>query len=127
MNIYISLSSNLTDKQEKTYDKWKALVNMNPSSLEKFKNSEEGKKAGLSKQQAKEKNIKSGQESATWILKMKKTKVENWTPTMWKWANRQISFISRMKANKGSLFDSKGDKTRKHLSLLIWGHDPQKF
>ena len=58
---------------------------------------------------------------------MKDTPKDEWTPTMWDWANRQISFISRMKGNKGGLYDDKGNKTRKHTSLLIWGHNPEKF
>lgn len=119
-------SKSLTPEQSKTYTKWKSLVNMSASELEKFLNSEEGKVAGLTKSEADAQGIKSGRESATWILKMLKIKVENWTPEMWNWANRQISFISRMKGNKGPLYDPKGNKTRKHLSLLIWGHDPTK-
>jgi hypothetical protein len=59
-------------------------------------------------------------------MKMKQTPKSEWTPTMWKWANKQISFISRMSGNKGDLYDDKGNKTRKHTSLLIWGHNPKK-
>jgi len=32
-----------------------------------------------------------------------------------------------MSGNKGDLYDDKGNKTRKHTSLLIWGHNPEKF
>jgi hypothetical protein len=112
---------------EETYKKWKSLVNMSKSELENFYNTQEGKDAGLSSSEAKELGINSGRESARWILKMKDTPKEDWTPTMWYWANRQISFISRMKGNKGGLYDDKGNKTRKHTSLLIWGHNPEKF
>ena len=45
---------------------------------------------------------------------------------MWYWAGRQVSFNSRMRKNKGSLFDENKKMTRKMLSLLIWGHDPRK-
>lgn len=112
---------------EETYKKWKSLVNMSKSELENFYNSEEGKEAGLSSSEAAELGIHSGRESARWIMKMKDTPKDEWTPTMWDWANRQISFISRMKGNKGGLYDDKGNKTRKHTSLLIWGHNPEKF
>lgn len=119
---------NMMDKeaQDKLYKKWKTLVNMSASELEAFMKTDEGKAAGLSKAEAKEKGIKSGQESAEWILKMKKTKREDWTPEMWDWAKRQVSFNSRMIGNKGPLYDDKGNKTRKHTSLLIWGHNPEK-
>jgi hypothetical protein len=112
---------------EETYKKWKSLVNMSKSELQNFYNSEEGKEAGLSSSKANELGIHSGRESARWIMKMKDTPHKDWTPTMWDWANRQISFISRMSGNKGGLYDDKGNKTRKHTSLLIWGHNPKKY
>ncbi len=47
---------------------------------------------------------------------------------MWRWAKKQISFIKRMSGMRGSLYNNKGEKTRKHTALLIWGHNPeQKF
>ena len=131
-NNWETIKSNLKLKEggevenKETYDKWKSLVNMSSSELERFYNSEEGKVAGLTSEQAKEQGIDSGRESARWILKMKDTKVSDWTPTMWKWANKQISFISRMSGVKGSLYDDKGNKTRKHIALLIWGNNPEK-
>ena len=109
------------------YQKWKSLVNMNKNELKAFYDSQEGKDAGLTNSQANELGIHNGRESARWIMKMKDTPNQNWTPEMWDWANRQISFISRMKGNKGDLYDSKGNKTRKHTSLLIWGHNPEKY
>lgn len=117
---------NLKAKNKEVYKKWKQLVNMSYAELEKFYNSEEGHEAGLSKSEADNLGISNGRESAKWILKMKKTKVDDWTLTMWRWANKQISFISRMSGVKGDLYDDKGNKTRKHLALLIWGHNPNK-
>jgi hypothetical protein len=114
-------------KHKETYGKWKSLVNMSKGELEKFYNSQEGKDAGLTINEAKEKGINSGRESARWIMKMKDTPVSEWTPVMWKWAKKQISFISRMSGIKGELYDDKGNKTRKHTSLLIWGHNPEKM
>ncbi len=111
---------------KETYAKWKSLINMSKSELEKFYNSEEGKGAGLSVKAANELGIHNGRESARWIMKMKGTPVGEWTPEMWDWAKRQISFVSRMSGNKGGLYDDKGNKTRKHTSLLIWGHNPEK-
>jgi len=111
---------------KETYQKWKSLVNMSKTELKEFYDSEEGKEAGLSAGQAKSLGIDSGRESARWIMKMKDTPVSEWSPTMWKWAKKQISFISRMRGNKGKLYDEQGNKTRKHTSLLIWGHNPEK-
>jgi hypothetical protein len=118
----------LTDEdKEETYKKWKSLVNMSKSELERFYNSQEGIDAGLSSSEAKAQGIDSGRESARWIMKMKDTPYKEWTPQMWKWAKKQISFISRMSGNKGGLYDDKGRKTRKHTSLLIWGNNPEKM
>jgi|694.fasta_scaffold01602_5 hypothetical protein len=114
-------------ENKETYKKWKSLVNMSKSELEKFYNSQEGKDAGLSSQEASEQGISSGRESARWVMKMKQTPMQEWTPTMWTWAKKQISFVSRMSGNKGGLYDDKGNKTRKHTSLLIWGHNPEKY
>lgn len=111
---------------EDLYQEWKKLVNMSATELEKFKNTPEGKKAGLTKTKAKQLGISSGQESSEWILKMKNTDVKNWTPEMWKWATKQVAFIKRMSGVKGDLFDENNKKTRKHTSLLIWGNNPVK-
>lgn len=108
------------------YQEWKKLVNMTKKELEDFRKTPEGKKAGLTKTQAKKKGITSGQESAEWILKMKDTHKEEWTDEMWGWAKKQINFIKRMSGVKGPLYDKKGNKTRKHTALLIWGHNPEK-
>jgi hypothetical protein len=53
-------------------------------------------------------------------------KKDDWQAGDWKWANKQISFISRMKGAKGPLRDDKGRPTRKLLALKIWGHNPEK-
>lgn len=115
-----------TDPDMEVYNKWKQLVNMTPAELQKFMDSKEGKQAGLSKEKAKQLGIKHGRESAEWILRMKKTPVNEWTPEMWRWARRQNNFISRMSGNKGPLYKN-GQKTRKHTALLIWGNDPEKL
>jgi hypothetical protein len=120
-------SSGLTDEQKEDYNKWKDLVNMTPLELRKFMDSDEGREAGLKKKEANNLGIGYGRESAKWILKMKETPVKEWTPRMWQWCGRQISFVSRMRGNKGGLYDDKGRKTRKHTSLLIWGHNPEKY
>jgi hypothetical protein len=127
-DIRYSKGGMITEEEKKEiYKKWKDLVNMSASELKKFMDSEEGKVAGLSKKEADKLGIDYGRESAKWILKMKDTPVKDWTPNMWRWAKKQISFNSRMRGNKGKLYDEKGRKTRKHLSLLIWGHNPEKY
>jgi hypothetical protein len=112
------------NKRSTLYREWKHLVNMSPRSLRSFMNSNEGKAAGLSKSAAKSLGIGRGWDSAKAILRMKAKPIERWSTDDWDWAKRQVSFIKRMSGNKGPLYDAKGNKTRKHTSLLIWGHDP---
>lgn len=116
----------VVDEHNETYKKWRSLVNMSYGELKKFYESKEGKEAGLSSGEAKKQGIDSGRESARMVMKMKTTPRTKWTPDMWRWAKKQISFISRMSGNQGDLYNEKGNKTRKHTSLLIWGNNPEK-
>ena len=117
----------ITNKEKKVvYDKWKRLVNMTYTELSRYYHSKDGKESGLTKEEADKQGISSGRESCEWILKMKKTSYKNWTDEMWKWANKQISFISRMSGVQGELTDAKGKKTPKYKALMIWGNNPKK-
>ena len=117
---------NIDESEKETYKKWKHLVNMSASELQRFYDSTDGEHAGLTPKKSHDLGIHNGRQSARWIVKMKHTPVSEWTPSMWEWCRRQISFISRMKGSKGKLFDENGRKTRKHTALLIWGHNPTK-
>ena len=105
---------------------WRMLVNLSPARLRQFL-TQWGTVAGLSRTEAQAQGIRSGRESARWILKMKAVPVRAWTPAMWAWAGRQVAFIKRMRANPGALVKDDGRPTRKLLALLLWGHDPRKF
>jgi hypothetical protein len=124
------LQANARSKQQ-VYDDWKQLVNMTPRELERFL-ARYGTVAGLSRAEAQRQGIRSGRDSARAILRMKPkgksfaSAERNWTEADWKWARRQVSFIKRMRGTAGPLYDDKGEPTRKLLSLLVWGHDPEK-
>jgi hypothetical protein len=117
------------------WEKWRRLVNMNPAELREFLRSPWGKVAGLSRQEAAAQGIKSGRDSASWILRMVEAggrvsfpaAERSWSPSMWQWARRQNGFISRMRGNTGAFYDAEGEPTRLLLSLLVWGHDPERF
>ena len=122
-----------TDEEEKNriYKEWSKLVNMGAKELQSFIDSESGKEAGLSRKEAGKAGtgggkITSGRDSARAIVRMLGKKKEDWETNDWKWASKQISFISRMKGAKGPLRDDKGEPTRKLLALKIWGHNPEK-
>lgn len=135
----------MTKDQKELYEQWEALVNMDADDLDCFRKNKYGKKAGLSEEEADEQGIRSGRESAKWIVKMKNIPVEEWSDEMWEWAQAQVSFLNRMigmlesmvkdRTKKGmskeeafedALFD--GDEPERILlSLLIWGHDPSGY
>lgn len=116
-----------TAEELDTYNKWKELVNMSAVEIQEFLDSEEGKEAGLKRSEASELGISNGRDSARAIIRMKAKKFDEFNDTDKKWMQKQISFISRMRGNKGDIYDDKGNKTRKLTSLLIWGHDPEKY
>jgi hypothetical protein len=109
---------------------------MSLKELKDFYDSSNGKDAGMKQSDANKAGIDSGRESARWLMKMipkgesYKQAEENWTPTMWKWCRKQISFNSRMRGMRkrmvGNPFERDGEMTRWLKSLLIWGHDPRK-
>lgn len=132
-DVQESLQEGLNDDQKAKYARWKKLINMSPSELTNFKSKQMGKGSksaskypGLKPKAARQQGISSGVQSANWIIKMKKTPVQQWTPEMWRWCGKQISFVSRMSGSAGALYDENGEPTRKLLSLKIWGHNPSK-
>lgn len=116
------------DKVKEDYRRWRKLVNMPSSTLEKFLETDEGKKAGLSPKEAKKAGgIKTGRGSARAILRMRSKPLSDWSTGDINWMYRQISFISRMTGNDGPMFKDKDGKkipTRKLTSLWVWGHIP---
>lgn len=103
---------------------WRNLVNMSADEIEAFLKTPEGKRAGLSRSEAQQQGIRSGQDSARAIIRMKRKDPRQWTSAEWEWARRQVGFIKRMSGNRGKLLDDKGRPTRKLLSLWVWGHAP---
>jgi hypothetical protein len=122
-----------TSEEEKSalYKEWQKLVNMSGKEIQSFLDSEEGKEAGLSRKEAGKAGadggkITSGRDSARAIIRMLDTPKEDWTANDWKWASKQVSFISRMQGVKGGMRDEKGHPTRKLLALKVWGHNPER-
>lgn len=119
------------EEKDALYKEWQKLVNMSGKEIQSFLDSDEGEEAGLSRKEAGKAGssggkITSGRDSARAIIRMLDTPKDKWTPNDWKWAGKQVSFISRMKGAKGGLRDEKGRPTRKLLALKVWGYNPEK-
>lgn len=116
----------------KIWRNWNRLVNMSAFELREFISTKEGREAGLSRKEAKERGIRSGRDSARALIKMIprgrtfRSAMRNWSDSEWEWADQQVRFIKRMSAVPGDLHKKNGEKTRKHLALLTWGHDPRR-
>jgi len=124
------------EPSEETWKSWIELINMTPAQIKKFRE-DDGEDAGLTRKEADDSGIDSGKESAEMLIKMIPTgktysaAEKNWTPTMWFWCGKQVSFNSRMigmkKNMKPPYFFRKGEMTRWLKSLLIWGHIPEGY
>jgi hypothetical protein len=117
------------DQVRKDYKRWRQLVNLPSSTLEKFLDSKEGREAGLTPKEAKKAGgIKTGRGSARAILRMRSKPLSQWSTEEINWMYRQISFVSRMSGVDGPMYktnkDGKKIPTRKLTSLLVWGNKP---
>jgi len=136
MRVSEILTEEVSDSEKKRrqdlYSRWKTLVNMSAESLEKWLDrqlelakSDPKKHPGLKQSVASKLGISTGRQSAKHIISMKKRPVKDWDANDWRWAGKQVSFISRMKGAAGPLYDENGEPTRKLLSLKVWGHSPR--
>jgi hypothetical protein len=136
MKVSQLLNEELTEGEKKRrqelYARWRSLVNMSAKSLDtwldrqlELAKKDPKKHPGMKQSVAAKMGISTGRQSAKWIMRMKQTPVKDWTPEMWRWAGKQVSFINRMKGAAGALYDEKGEPTRKLLSLKVWGHNPR--
>ncbi len=102
---------------------WRELVNVPTPVLRRFLE-RWGRVAGLSRASAAVQGIRSGRDSARAILRMRAKRPSSWTASDWEWARRQVAFVRRMAGGRGALWKPSGQPSRRLLSLLLWGHDP---
>jgi hypothetical protein len=144
MRLFVSFDQFILESEKREgvpsrelWESWNELINMTPAEIKKFRESKHGDDAGLTQAQAKKDGIDTGKESAEMLIKMIPTgksyndAEKNWTPSMWFWCGKQVSFNSRMigmkKNMKAPYFFRNGEMTRWLKSLLIWGHIPTGY
>lgn len=103
--------------------RWRELINVPSATLRAFL-ARWGRVAGLSRSEATAQGIRSGRDSARAILRMRARSPNAWTTSDWDWARRQVAFVRRMAAGRGALWTASGQPSRRLLSLVLWGHDP---
>lgn len=110
----------MSDKsKDEIYDEFYDLVNMTPSELEDWLDTDKSKNVGQDSGDGEAIGHKSGRK----IIKIKNKKKDELTETNYDHMNKVIGYINRHKAQKPSS-DFKESDWR--YSLKNWGHDPCK-
>lgn len=110
----IELKAEDDKKLNEVYSSYHSTVNMSASELETWSKNECSKKASVSRAPIKRN------------LELLRTKKESWTSKHIRWANRTISFVSRMKGNDSGEPAADGCPSKKTISLKNWAYDPGK-
>ncbi|WP_062116954.1 DUF3140 domain-containing protein [Aureimonas sp. AU40] len=107
------------DHQE-IYEEFRSLVNMTPSELEKWLETEDSRSVGQKSDDGAE---SVGHHSGRTIIEIKHTKKADLTDRQWAHMQKVVGYIKRHSKQK-----PKGDitETNWRFSLMNWGHDPLK-
>jgi len=110
----------MSDKsKDEIYDEFYNVVNMTPSELEDWLDTDKSKSVGADSGDGESKGHKSGRK----IIKIKNKKKDELTDTNYEHMNKVIGYVHRHNAQKPSS-DIKESNWR--YSLKNWGHDPCK-
>jgi len=108
-----------SEEKESTYDEFFDKVNMTPSELEDWLETEKSKSVGQDSGDGESIGHKSGRK----IIKIKRTKKAELTDANYEHMKKVNSYISRHKAQKP---DNNVEESNWRYSLKNWGHDPLK-
>jgi hypothetical protein len=105
--------------REEIYSRFKELVNMSPTEIEKWLQTEESGSVGQDSGDGESIGHKSGEK----IIAIKQKKKDDLADADYEHMQKVVSYISRHSAQRPS-----GDvsETRWHYSLKNWGHDALK-
>ncbi|MBA3967949.1 MAG: DUF3140 domain-containing protein [Nitrospirales bacterium] len=105
--------------KKEIWQEWKDLLNIPPSELEDWLETEESKIVGDSND-----GESTGHKSGRRIVQIKRTKKEDLTDDQWAHMAKVIGYIKRHRAQGGPKEDVKNSPWR--YALMNWGHDPLK-
>jgi hypothetical protein len=108
----------MTNDNQDTYEEFNNLVNMSPSEIEKWLDSDESGEVGFIKEGAKESQ---GRKSAKKIIEIKRKHKADLTEDDYSHMSKVISYIKRHLAQKP---DKDVTETPWRYSLKNWGHEP---
>lgn len=104
---------------DEIWNEWKDLVNMTPSALKKWLETEESRKVGDTRGNGESTGHKSGHR----IIGIKEKKKADLSEGDWAHMAKVVGYIKRHKAQGGPGKDMEHSDWR--YSLMNWGHDPK--
>lgn len=108
----------MSEANQDTYKEFNQLVNMSPSDLKKWLETEESKEVGFVREGSKESQ---GRKSAKKILEIKSKRKDDLDEEDYEHMSKVVSYIKRHLAQKP---DKDIEETPWRYSLKNWGHEP---
>lgn len=107
----------MAKSNEEIYDEFYDLVNMTPSEIEQWLDTDKSKEVGQDSGDGES----IGRKSAKKIIDIKRTKKDELSDSQYDHMNKVIGYIKRHKAQKP---DGNKKESDWRYSLKNWGHDP---
>ncbi|MEL6800578.1 MAG: DUF3140 domain-containing protein [Pseudomonadota bacterium] len=101
------------------WDEWRDLVNMSPSELEDWLDTDDSKSVGDTGD-----STSTGRKSGAKIVEIKRTRKDDLSDDQWDHMATVVGYIRRHCTQGGPDTDVEHSKWR--FSLMNWGHDPLK-
>mgnify|MGYP005755127887 CR=1 FL=1 len=108
------------EEREQIYQDFNEAVNMTPSELEKWLDTDESKEVGYKEADGSE---SVGHESGRKIIRIKQKKKDDLTDSDYAHMRKVVGYVHRHTAQRPS---GNIDDTPWRYSLKNWGHDPKK-
>lgn len=105
--------------RETVWSEWRDLVNMSPTELEEWLDTDESQSVGDS-----DEGESTGHQSGRKILAIKQTNKDELSDDQWSHMAKVVGYIKRHCAQGGPQDDIESSAWR--YSLMNWGHDPLK-
>lgn len=113
-----------SDEQQKIYEDFNDAVNMTPSELEKFLDTDDSKRVGWKGEDGQGSGESVGHKSGKRIVEIKRTKKAELSDDDYAHMKKVVGYVHRHLAQGGPAEDKEHSDWR--YSLMNWGHDPEK-
>lgn len=111
-------------EKQKAYKEFNEAVNMTPSELEKFLDTDDSKRVGWKGEDGKGSGESVGHKSGKRIVELRHKKKADLTNDDYAHMKKVVGYVHRHMAQGGPAEDKEHSDWR--YSLMNWGHDPMK-